>query len=245
MSHELRTPLGLIKVASTTLQRSDVTFPPTVQQEILRGITDESNRVELLVSNLLDLSWLEQKRFVLHRAPTDVRQSPDHSLAAVHEWAGEARGAHHFHFALPDAPILAEIDAPKIEQVLRNLLQNAVHYSPDGGAVTVALRADAVTWELRVADEGIGIAPEDRIALSSVSTAWRMPGRSERGRWFGSRHLSLNCRCPWWRVAVRAFPAAAPPLSSSCPLRLPPAKADKPALFPLSHTPPMRSLSNP
>ncbi len=166
MSHELRTPLGLIKVASTTLQRPDVTFPPAVQQEILRSITDESNRLELLVSNLLDLSRLEQKRFMLHCAPTDLCQLVTTIYAAaVQEWAGEPSAAHRFLLDLPDAPVLAEIDAPKIEQVLRNLLQNAVHYAPGGGAVTVALRADGGVCELRVADEGIGIAPDaqDRI----------------------------------------------------------------------------------
>jgi PAS domain S-box-containing protein len=163
MSHELRTPLGLIKVASTTLQRPDVTFPPAVQQEILRSITDESNRLELLVSNLLDLSRLEQKRFMLHRAPTDVRQLVTTIYAAaVQEWANEPSAAHRFLLDLPDAPVVAEIDAPKIEQVLRNLLQNAVHYAPGGGAVTVALRADGGACELRVVDEGIGIAPTEQ-----------------------------------------------------------------------------------
>jgi PAS domain S-box-containing protein len=163
MSHELRTPLGLIKVASTTLQRPDVTFPPAVQQEILRSITDESNRLELLVSNLLDLSRLEQKRFMLHRAPTDLCQLVTTIYAAaVQEWANETGAAHRFLLDLPDAPVVAEIDAPKIEQVLRNLLQNAVHYAPGGGAVTVALRADGGACELRVADEGIGIAPTEQ-----------------------------------------------------------------------------------
>ena len=163
MSHELRTPLGLIKVASTTLQRQDVTFAPAVQQEILRGITDEANRLELLVSNLLDISRLEQKRFMLHLAPADVNQLVTAiATAAVREWSDKPEAGHRFVLDLPDLPVMAEVDAPKIEQVLRNLLQNALHYSPAGGVITVTLRADGAEYELQVADQGIGIAPEDQ-----------------------------------------------------------------------------------
>lgn len=162
MSHELRTPLGLIKVASTTLQRQDVTFPPTVQQEILRGITEESDRLELLVANLLDISRLEQKRFMLHCEPTDLSKLVTKiCAAAAREWASITNAMCHLRLDVSEASIVAEVDAPKIEQVLRNLLQNAAHYSPNGGAVIVALHTDGAACELRVMDEGIGIAPDE------------------------------------------------------------------------------------
>jgi signal transduction histidine kinase len=58
--------------------------------------------------------------------------------------------------------VIAEVDAAKIEQVVRNLLENAIRYSPTGGVITVGLRADELRCELSVADKGIGIAPEDQ-----------------------------------------------------------------------------------
>ncbi len=163
MSHELRTPLGLIKVASTTLLRTDVTFPPAVQQEILRGITEESDRLELLVANLLDISRLDQERFKLHCEPIDLSALVTKlCAAAAREWANATSATHHLHLDVREASIVAEVDAPKIEQVLRNLLQNAAYYSPNGGAVTVALHTDGSACELRVTDEGIGIAPDEQ-----------------------------------------------------------------------------------
>ena len=163
VSHELRTPLGLIKVASTTLLRQDVTFSPAIQQHILRGITDETNRLEHLVANLLDISRLDQQRFMLQYDLTNLNQLVTAIVdGAQRQETDDTGAAHRFVLALPDLPVDAVVDAPKIEQVLRNLIQNAIHYSPAGSTVTVTLRADGAEWELRVADEGIGIASEDQ-----------------------------------------------------------------------------------
>jgi PAS domain S-box-containing protein len=166
VSHELRTPLGLIKAASTTLLRRDVTFPCEVQQRILQGITDETDRLEHLVSNLLDISRLDQQRFFLQRTPTDLNSLVTAAVDAARcKLADETTSLHRLILQAPKSPIEAQIDARKIEQVLDNLLQNAIRYSPSGGNITVSICADSTICTLRVVDEGIGIAAEDQVHI--------------------------------------------------------------------------------
>jgi len=163
VSHELRTPLGLIKAASTTLQRQDVAFARTIQQRILQGITVEADRLEHLVSNLLDISRLDQQRFILHCAPTDLNRLVSTTVDAMRVQPSiTATDQRHLVLDLPESPIIPVIDGPKIEQVLRNLIENAANYSPAGSTITVGVRSDGIAWEFWVADEGIGIAPEDQ-----------------------------------------------------------------------------------
>lgn len=163
VSHELRTPLGLIKAGSTTLLRRDVSFPPAVQQTILQGITDEADRLEHLVSNLLDIARLDQNRFFLNCEPTDMQLLiTDLVNAMERKLASEADARHTFVLSLPPEPVVLSIDARKMEQVLRNLFENAIRYSPEGGVTLVTLQTDDHQCEIKVIDQGIGIAPEDQ-----------------------------------------------------------------------------------
>lgn len=164
VSHELRTPLGLIKAASTTLQRQDVVFSPATQHKVLQGITDEADRLERLVANLLDIARLDQNRFFLHREDVDLGKFVIAQVGAMQAAlpSETVTVAHQFVLDLPPTPVMATIDGAKFEQVLRNLLENAVHYSPAGGKIVISLRGDALACELSVADQGIGIAPEEQ-----------------------------------------------------------------------------------
>ena len=163
VSHELRTPLGLIKAASTTLLRRDVTFAPVTQQKILQGISSEADRLEKLVANLLDISRLDNNRFFLDAEPVDlsrlVAATVDDMGASL---AGDAQPAHRVVLHTPATPVLAMVDAPKIEQVLRNLIENAIRYSPDGSAIVVDVHSNGAMCEVSVADQGIGIAPDEQ-----------------------------------------------------------------------------------
>jgi len=163
VSHELRTPLGLIKAASTTLQRRNVTFPLATREKILQGITDEADRLEQLVANLLDISRLDQNRFFLHTEPVDLRMLVGIVVEAAQTNLGSAPPVQHqLVVRTPAQPALVMVDVAKIEQVLRNLLENAVRYSPEGGDITISLARNAETWELCVRDQGIGIAAEEQ-----------------------------------------------------------------------------------
>lgn len=164
VSHELRTPLGLIKAASTTLQRQDVAFSPATQHKVLQGITDEADRLEHLVANLLDIARLDQNRFFLHREDVDLGKLVVAQVGAMQaKLPSEAAAVtHQFVLDLPPAPVTITIDVAKFEQVLRNLLENAIQYSPAGGKIAITLRRAVEMCELYVADEGIGIALEDQ-----------------------------------------------------------------------------------
>lgn len=163
VSHELRTPLGLIKMGSTTLLRQDVTFPGEVQRQILQEISRQTDHLAQLVSNLLDMSRIDQNRFVLHCEWTDLNELVANLVGAMQRMGSEAAQPQcSFILKLPQPPVLAQVDAPKFEQVLRNLLENAVRYSPGGGEITVELSGEEINCVLRVADKGIGIAAEEQ-----------------------------------------------------------------------------------
>ncbi len=158
VSHELRTPLGLIKAASTTLLAEDVEFDRHTQRVLLQGITEETDRLEHIVSNLLDLSRMEQGRLRLEHCLTDLGQLSQRALEAMQTQAALLNMApFHFIYDFPDQPLMAQVDARRVEQVLRNLLSNAVKYSPRGGTITVSGRQERDHLVISVGDEGIGI----------------------------------------------------------------------------------------
>ncbi len=79
--------------------------------------------------------------------------------------APRASELHRLHVEVPEEPVLARVDAQRVVLALRNIIDNAVKYSPDGGDVTCCVVDDRETARIRVADHGLGIAPEDRDKL--------------------------------------------------------------------------------
>ena len=122
----------------------------------LGAISDQSDRLVLLLDLLLDLSRLEAGRLELHPEPCDLT-----ALARdLVEDVGLTSDKHRFWLVAPTR-LDGVWDEQRIEQVLRNLLTNAVKYSPSGGTITVTLEGDRVNVVVRVRDEGIGLAPEE------------------------------------------------------------------------------------
>jgi len=164
ISHELRTPLGLIKVFCTTLLREDVEFDGETQQEFLRDIREETDKLEDLVDNLLDLSRIQDGRLRLDKGPTDISQLARKVIKAMQiqltQPAGTGRQHRLVYDFFPD-PLVATVDAKCIEQVLRNLLSNAIKYSPGGGTITIQGREDGEHLLIRISDQGVGIPAEE------------------------------------------------------------------------------------
>ncbi|HEY7195725.1 MAG TPA: GAF domain-containing protein [Gaiellaceae bacterium] len=159
VSHELRTPLTSIYGFAETLLRSDVDFAEPERATFLGYIASESERLITIVDDLLNVARLEAGTLGLSLVPTDVGEA----IAGVAERARSAiEDGSTLVVQVPDAPLLAQADPEKVAQVLQQLVENAVKFSPEGGTITVAARRRSDYVEVRVADEGIGIPRADR-----------------------------------------------------------------------------------
>lgn len=167
VSHELRTPLGLIKISASSLLMDDAEFDRATQQQFLHGISEEASKLETIVEHLLDLGRIESARLRLDKQPADLGQLISNTvksmeaLSAQHSMVTIVPGAARSGSNLPVEPLVATVDAKRIEQVLRNLLDNAIKYSPDGGVITVQAYRDDQQILVAVSDEGIGIPAEE------------------------------------------------------------------------------------
>ncbi len=170
VSHELRTPLASIKgYAATLLQRGD-RLPPEVRAEYLQIINDEANRLNALVSDLLEVARLERGEVQPELVPTALAPLAARvadRVARAQRAAASAAAAPRHRFVVAVPPDLWAIAAPaRLEQVLTNLVENAVKYSPLGGAIVIeGGQRGPETVYLAVTDEGIGIAADRQAEL--------------------------------------------------------------------------------
>jgi two-component system sensor histidine kinase KdpD len=167
VTHNLRTPLASIKAASSTLRAPDLDLSPTDRAELLDTIYDETDRLERLVTNILELSRIRAGALEVHRQTVDVR---DLAQAAVRRLRPLAR-AHRVRLDVPDDVPEISVDIEMMEQVFGNLLENALKYAPPGSEILVsARRAEPASaprdgearLEVRVADHGSGIPSGER-----------------------------------------------------------------------------------
>jgi PAS domain S-box-containing protein len=156
VSHELRTPLGLIKIFCNLLTE-DVELDEEKQQRFLRNIEEEADKLESIVSDLLNLSRMESGQLLLDQRPQDIGQ-----LAQVVITGMQAQSDRHRLVLDFPVPLVALVDAQQIEKVMRNLLENAIKYAPGGGTITVLGHEREGQVVVCVSDEGIGIPVEEQ-----------------------------------------------------------------------------------
>jgi signal transduction histidine kinase/response regulator of citrate/malate metabolism len=167
VSHELRTPLGLIEMYSSALLLEDADFDPTIQAEFLTGIEEETHKLQRIIDNLLGLFKLQSGRLQLQRQPTNMGQLAQHIMDdlrhtfAMEQRLDETKSTYHLVCDFPQPPLELMIDPQQIEQVLRNLLANAIKYMPGGGTITIQGQRDGRQILVSVHDEGIGIPAQD------------------------------------------------------------------------------------
>jgi PAS domain S-box-containing protein len=164
-SHEFRTPLTALKGNAQLLARH--LRQPTLDRDALAGLAgrlqQQLGRLETLVADLLDVSRLQQGGLELRPEPVDLAELARRALARGEE-APERTARHTVALDAP-APVVGRYDPARLEQVLTNLLSNALKYSPAGGEVRVGVRRDGAWAVLAVSDQGLGIAPEEQVAL--------------------------------------------------------------------------------
>lgn len=156
VSHELRTPLAAIKGYATTLLAEDVQWDQQTQREFLHIISNETDRLSNLVTDLLDMSRIEAGTLIVSRVQCDIRDLIQRAVQRAHP-----RPEERLQLNLPaDLPPLYA-DPPRIEAVFRNLIENALKYAGEAGPVCVSATVQANKLIIRVEDEGPGIHPEE------------------------------------------------------------------------------------
>src|SRR5215217_7369622 len=156
VSHDLRTPLASIKASATSLLDNSIEWDRETRQDFLEAIDEETDRLTLMVSNLLDLSRIEGGALRPDREWYDLAE-------LIEDVAGRLRSQTTNHQVRteiePDLP-LAHVDYVQIAQVLTNLGENAIKYTPANSSVTFAARRDGSNIEISVQDTGPGISDE-------------------------------------------------------------------------------------
>jgi signal transduction histidine kinase len=163
-AHELKTPMTGAKIAVQMLLRrfsQSGTADAEHIQRALRTIDQQINRLSRLVGELLETARLQSDRLGLDRSPTDVAAL----VRSAVEQAPARMSRHELSLSTP-AELWAEVDATRLEQVVANLLDNALKFSPQGGRIEVALqRTTAEHLQVTVRDHGIGVPEEHRSHL--------------------------------------------------------------------------------
>jgi signal transduction histidine kinase/KaiC/GvpD/RAD55 family RecA-like ATPase/CheY-like chemotaxis protein len=153
LGHELRNPLSAITLATALIERNNGNA--VKQLAILKRQTEHMAR---LVDDLLDVARVTAGKIVLRKTSVDVAEMARRSVQA-HELTARSQSLR-LRMIAPPAPVLVEADAVRLEQVITNLLNNAIKYTPPGGEITVEVTAEGERCRLVVADNGTGIAPE-------------------------------------------------------------------------------------
>ena len=218
VSHELRTPLGLIKISSSSLLMDDADFDRATQRKFLLNISEESTKLERIVEHLLDLGRIESGRLRLDKQPTDLERLVANAIKSMEALSTRHRLTSHF----PAEPLVAAVDAKRVEQVLRNLLDNAIKYSPEGGTITVQAYADNVQILLAVSDEGIGIPAEEwERVFERFHRVENEITRRMRGAGLGLAVCQGIVEAHGGRIWVESQPGAGSTFCFTLPLRVP------------------------
>jgi len=158
VTHDLRTPLASIKASASGLLDPSVAYTPSQREEVLRTIVEESDRLNRLVANLMDLARMRAGALVPAREPVWIGDLVNAVLARMR------RRLEGFVVRVnirPDVPPV-DSDPMQIDQVLTNILENAVRFSTPGSEIAVSAARWHGTVQLKIADRGPGIPPADR-----------------------------------------------------------------------------------
>ncbi len=172
VAHDLRNPLSALQMSVSLLGRDKRLASDDRFRQMMSRMGRQITRMERMVGDFLDVSKIEAGHL-------DLRFDIHDAGALVHEVVDlfdEASQTHHLEVRAPREPLLVRCDHLRMEQVITNLISNAIKYSPAGSAIDVLLAARADELELSVTDHGIGMSEEDQ---SRVFDPFRRVGLSE------------------------------------------------------------------
>ena len=154
LGHELRNPLGAIASAVRVLERVDNDADRAAPARAI--IARQVNRLARMVDDLLDVTRVTTGKIALQRRPVDLVDGVSACLAALNA----AKRLEGYELQVELEPTWVDADPARLEQIVMNLLLNALKYTPPGGRIRVVTRAERDQGVLQVEDTGIGISPE-------------------------------------------------------------------------------------
>jgi PAS domain S-box-containing protein len=172
VSHELRTPLTSIIGFSMTLKDKGASLAQRTRDEMVGHLARQAEKLDRLLADLLDLDRLRHGFVRPNLRPTDVRE-----LSA--QVASDHRSNTHS-IEVEGSQVIADVDAPKVERIVENLLTNAVNHTPPGTRITVSVEPHDSGVLIAVDDDGPGVADENREAIFGIfdrgTATDRVPG---------------------------------------------------------------------
>ena len=222
-THELRTPLSVILGYNAILQESLQDRLDDSERQTLTESIAACKRLIRLVNSMLDVTQIESGKMKMDFAPADLRRVVN-GVAALFQQEARSRRLH-LQVEAPARPLRVEVDAERIEQVLINLVGNAMKFTPAGGAISLRVRHHAETQqvEISVQDSGIGIAPEDQARIFDEFAQIRhaqAPG-SHEGSGLGLAIAKRIVEAHQGQLRVSSSPGHGSTFSFSLPIKAP------------------------
>ena len=161
-SHELRTPLAAVYGAAQTLRRHDFALDDSGRDRFISLIVEESERLALIVNDILLANQLELGRVDLANEPFDAVELAERVVESVRIHAPTGI---HFDVVATEPAVFLVADRDRVQQVLTNLVENAMKYSPDGGRVGLGVETAGGNVRFHVRDEGLGIPVDEHARI--------------------------------------------------------------------------------
>jgi len=160
-SHELRGPMTVIKGYLTMIAAGSLGDVPPKTKTVLPLLIAKSDEVNSLLEQMIEASRLEDGRMALKKERSDITELTDAAIENLRPLLSD----HELKVDMPPRPVWADVDPDRFQIVVRNLVSNAVKYSPSGSRVRVRIKPNGAHAMLSVTDEGIGIAVDDQPRL--------------------------------------------------------------------------------
>jgi signal transduction histidine kinase len=158
VAHDMLNPLNAMKLALAAGVTSEGEISTDFWKRMPALINRQVNGLQHMVSDLLDLVLLERGNLKINKRPNDLCRIARHVI----ELFQSSSSKHPIKFSAPGEPLETECDETRIEQVIGNLVHNAIKYSPGGGSIDVSLERRDESAILTVADQGVGISAENQ-----------------------------------------------------------------------------------
>jgi two-component system sensor histidine kinase KdpD len=154
LSHDLRTPLTAIRGASETLSSAGAALDAATQTDLLASITQNTERMTKFLANIMEMARVETGEIAPKRERLQLAEIVEAAIARV-------SGAMYAGVNIADAATHVMADPALLEQIIVNILDNAVKYAPEGSRIAVSARRAGANVAISIADEGVGIAAAD------------------------------------------------------------------------------------